>query len=93
GLVQRYACAYRNYYYQDGGFYIINGNGCYEVIVPPAGALVSSLADDYDTITIGDIEVYRVDDTVYRLVLVDGQPCLEVLGQMYGSLASRYNIY
>lgn len=93
GLVQSYAYSDRNYYYQDGVFYIINGNGRYEVIIPPAGALVSSLPDDYETITIGDLEVYRVDDTVYRLVLVEGQPCLEVLGQMYGSLASRYSIY
>lgn len=93
GLVQSYAYSDRDYYYQDGVFYIINGNGRYEVIVPPAGALVDSLPDDYEIITIGDIEVYRVDDTVYRLALVDGHPCLEVLGQMYGSLAGRYSRY
>lgn len=93
GLVQSYAYSNQNYFYQDGVFYMVNGNGRYEVIVPPAGALVDSLPDDYETITIGGIEVYRVDDTVYRLTLVDGIPCLEVLGQMYGNLASQYNRY
>lgn len=93
GLVQSYAYANREYYYQDGVFYIINGNGRYEVIVPPAGALVDSLPDDYQTIVISGIEVYKVDDTVYRLTLVDGIPCLEVLGQMYGNLANQYSLY
>ena len=36
------------------------------------------------------IEYYRVDNTVYRVVLVDGEPYLEVLGQMYGTTATRY---
>lgn len=82
GLVQSYAYANRDYYYQDGVFYIIN-NGQYQVIVPPAGALVDSLPDDYDTIVLNGNEYYRVDDTVYRLTLVNGEPCLEVLGQTY----------
>ena len=34
-----------------------------------------------------------VDNTVYRTTLFEGQPYLEVLGQMYGSLYSQYNIY
>ena len=92
GLVQSYAGANLDYFYQDGVFYAING-GRYQVIVPPAGALVDSLPDDYDVITIGGVELYKVDDTVYRLTLVDGVPYLEVLGQMYGSLASQYNYY
>ena len=49
GLVQSYAYANQPYYYQDGVFYIVNSNGQYEVIVPPAGALVEDLPDDYDT--------------------------------------------
>ena len=93
GLVQSYAYAARNYYYQDGVFYIINSNGQYQTIVPPAGALVQSLPDDYGTITLNGVEYYRVDDTVYRLTLIEGTPYLEVLGQMYGTLAKTYNIY
>ena len=93
GLAQSYAYANWDYYYDDGVFYIINRNGRYEVIVPPAGALVEELPDDYETIYLGGMELYRVDDTIYRTVLVSGRPYLEVLGQMYGTLASKYSIY
>ena len=74
-------------------FYIINSRGRYEVIVPPAGALVERLPEDYDIITLRGAEYYRVDDTVYRTVLVYGVPQLEVLGQMYGKMARKYNRY
>ncbi len=93
GLVQSYAYADRNYFYQDGVFYIVNASGQYQVIVPPAGALVQNLPEDYDIITLGGVQYYRVDDTVYRLTLVSGSPYLEVLGQMYGQLARDYNGY
>ena len=93
GLVQSYAYANQTYYYEDGVFYIVNADGHYEVIVPPAGALVEKLPSDYETITLGGAQYYRVDDTVYRTTLVDGNPYLEVLGQMYGELASQYNRY
>ena len=93
GLAQSYAYANQEYYYDDGVFYIINSRGRYEVIVPPAGALVDRLPDDYETIVIGGQEYYLVDDTVYRLTLVGGLPCLEVLGQMYGDLYRRYSYY
>ena len=93
GLVQSYAYANEPYYYQDGVFYRVNAAGQYEVIVPPAGALVGELPDDYETITLGGQEFYKVDDTVYRLTLVNGVPQLEVLGQMYGNLARQYNLY
>ena len=92
GLVQSYAGANLEYFYQDGVFYTVN-DGRYQVIIPPAGALVDSLPDDYDVINMGGFELYKVDDTVYRLTLVDGIPYLEVLGQMYGSLANQYNFY
>ena len=91
GLAQSYAYADKEYFYQDGVFYIINSKGKYEVIVPPAGALVEELPDDYDVITLGGNDYYKVDDTVYRLTLVEGTPYLEVLGQMYGDLARQYD--
>lgn len=91
GLVQSYAYADRNYFYQDGIFYIVNGSGQYQVIVPPAGALVQALPEDYDIIILNGVQYYRVDDTVYRLTLVSGTPYLEVLGQMYGQMARNYS--
>ncbi|MGM9765274.1 MAG: DUF6515 family protein [Candidatus Cryptobacteroides sp.] len=93
GLVQSYAYADRQYYYEDGVFYIINENGRYQTIVPPAGALVQELPEDYDTLVLDGVEYYRVDDTVYRLTLIEGAPYLEVLGQMYGNMARKYNSY
>lgn len=93
GLVQSYAYANSNYYYQDGVFYTISASGVYSTIVPPAGALVTSLPDDYEIIVMNGIEYYMVDNTVYRTTVFEGQPYLEVLGQMYGSIYNQYNIY
>ena len=59
-------------------------------IVPPAGALIDELPDDYRVITLGGDEYYAVDDTVYRTTVIGGTPYFEVLGQMTGSLAGQY---
>jgi hypothetical protein len=83
GLVQSYAAANSEYFYQDGVFYAKAANGEYNVIVPPAGALVESLPEDYDMVTLGGNEYYKVDDTVYKVTLSEGKPYFEVLGQMY----------
>ena len=93
GLVQSYAYANSEYFYQDGVFYSINASGTFSTIVPPAGALVTSLPDDYEVIVMNGIEYYLVDNTVYRTTVFEGEPFLEVLGQMYGSLYNQYNIY
>ena len=93
GLVQSYAYANSEYYYQDGVFYTISASGQYTTIVPPAGALVTSLPDDYEVIVMNGIEYYMVDNTVFRTTVFEGEPYLEVLGQMYGSLYSQYNVY
>ena len=93
GLVQSYAYANSEYFYQDGVFYTISASGVYSTIVPPAGALVTSLPDDYEIIVMNGIEYYMVDNTVYRTTLFEGVPYLEVLGQMYGSLYNQYNVY
>ena len=93
GLVQSYAYANSEYFYLDGVFYTISASGAYTTIVPPAGALVTSLPDDYEVIVMNGIEYYLVDNTVYRTTLFEGQPYLEVLGQMYGSIYSQYNVY
>lgn len=83
GLVQSYAAADSEYYYQDGVFYVQDKNGEYKVIVPPAGALVEVLPDDFDTVTLNGEEYYKVDDTVYKVTVIDGKPYFEVLGQLY----------
>lgn len=82
GLVQSYAYADQQYFYQDGVFYILENNQ-YKVIIPPAGALISTLPEDYETITLNNQIFYKVDQTVYRTVIHNGQPYLEVLGQLY----------
>ena len=84
GLVQSYAAAGSDYYYQDGVFYVMGANGEYKVIVPPAGALVETLPEDFDMVTLADgNEYYKVDDTIYRVVVIEGKPYFEVLGQLY----------
>ena len=93
GLVQSYANAGAEYFYQDGVFYTISASGVYTTIIPPAGALVTSLPDDYEVIVMNGIEYYLVDNTVYRTTVFEGEPFLEVLGQMYGSLYNQYNYY
>ena len=82
GLVQSYAAADAEYFYNDGVFYVKGADGQYTVIVPPAGAVVESLPDDYETIELGGAEYYKVDDTVYRMAVIDGKACFEVLGQI-----------
>ena len=82
GLVQSYADASVQYYYEDGVFFVMDANGEYKVIVPPAGAIVASLPEDYEVVNLGGAEYYKVDDTIYRTVVVDGSACFEVLGQI-----------
>ena len=83
GLVQSYADAGLEYFYNDGVFYTKGADGQYTVIVPPAGALVDSLPDDYELIELGGGTYYKVDDTVYRMTIdAEGKACFEVLGQL-----------
>ena len=82
GLVQSFASADSEYFYQDGVFYAKDAKGEYQVIVPPAGALVETLPEDYDMVTLNGDEYYKVDDTVYKVTITDGKPYFEVLGQM-----------
>lgn len=82
GLVQSYASAATTYYYQDGVFYAQNTDGQYYVIVPPAGALVENLPEDFETVILNGEKYYRVDDTIYQMTINDGKPYFEVLGQM-----------
>lgn len=83
GLVQSYAAVGTEYYYDDGVFFVLNASGRYETIVPPAGALVEQLPDDYGIVTLADgKEYFKVDDTIYRMTVSDGKAYFEVLGQL-----------
>lgn len=83
GLVQSFASADTEYFYNDGVFYVKGADGQYTVIVPPAGALVDTLPEDYEQIELGGNTYYKVDDTIYRAtVSPEGKACFEVLGQM-----------
>ena len=83
GLVQSYAAVGSEYYYQDGVFYTMDADGDYKVILPPAGALVETLPEDFEMVTLNGNEYYKVDDTVYRVTISEGKPYFEVLGQLY----------
>ena len=84
GLVQSYASAASEYFYQDGVFYSKDAKGEYVVIIPPAGAVVESLPEDFETVTLRDgNEYYKVDDTIYKVTILDGRPYFEVIGQQY----------
>lgn len=93
GLVQSFAAEGTDYYYNDGIFFVMGKDGQYEVILPPAGALIKELPDDYDTVTLSDgNEYYKVDDTIYRMTVVDGVAYFEVLGQIPSDTAKKYGI-
>ena len=83
GLIQSYASAGSEYYYDDGVFFVLGEDGQYKTIIPPAGALIKALPDDYENVTLSDgNEYYKVDDTIFRMVVTDGVPYFEVLGQV-----------
>lgn len=73
-----------SYYYEDGIFFRRSyyGNG-FEVVVPPAGALVTQIPEDFEMFTWYGHELYEVDNTIYRPVVVNGIPMMEVIGQLY----------
>ena len=81
-LIQSYADAGASYYYQDGVFYIQGNDGQYYVIVPPAGALVETLPEDFETVVLDGKEYYKVDNTIYQMTIKEGKPYFEVIGQM-----------
>ena len=82
-LAQSAAERNAEYLYRDGVFYTRAANGEYVVMVPPAGALVEALPEDFETVAIDGNEYYKVDDTIYALAIIDGKAYFEVIGQLY----------
>ncbi len=82
-LVRNYAAAGTEYFYNDGVFYVRTSDGDYKVIVPPAGAMVDYLPEDFEEFEFNGETYYKVDDTVYGMTISeDGRACFEVLGQL-----------
>ena len=68
-----------DYYYRDGVFYIIGADGDYYVIEPPIGALVEEIPADFERVVIDDEIFYKVDDTLYKVTVIEGVPYFEVV--------------
>lgn len=82
-LIRSYAAAGTEYFYNDGVFYIKGDDGEYVVIVPPAGAIVDALPEDYEEFEFEGKTYYKVDDTIYQMIVTEeGKACFEVLGQL-----------
>lgn len=87
GLVQSYGNASLEYFYDDGVFFSKQADGSYVTMVPPAGALVQELPEDYEMKVLADGNAYYlVDNTVFRLSVVDGTAYFEVIGQLIESV-------
>ena len=81
-IIQTYAVEDFEYFYLDGIFYARDSDGDCRVVIPPAGALVEALPEDYEMVVLADDNpYYKVDNTIFRMVIIDGKPYFEVLGQ------------
>ena len=67
----------RDYYYQDGVFYILE-DGQYAVVEPPIGAIVTGIPSDYEEVELDGTVYYQVEDTLYKPSVIDGTLCYEV---------------
>lgn len=70
------------YFYDRGVFYIERRADYYETVVPPIGAIVPEIPDDYTIVVIDGYEYYQVDRTLYKFIDYNGQPAFEVVGQL-----------
>lgn len=70
--------AVSNCYYSDGVYYQ-RVNDQYNVIEAPVGALITQLPSDYQEVIIGGETYYKVDETLYRVTVYDGQSYFEVV--------------
>ncbi|MCF0167108.1 MAG: hypothetical protein HUJ93_00475 [Bacteroidales bacterium] len=66
------------YYYQDGVFYTLI-KGKYYVVEAPIGALVTELPYDYEEVYIEGETFYLVENTLYKVTVLDGALYFEVV--------------
>ena len=69
------------YYYSHGTYYIKNSYSQYRVVSPPIGAQVPYLPEDYEEFILYGNTYYKVDDTYYAPVFVNGRIMFEVVGK------------
>ena len=76
---------YNDCYCLDGVFYRLRGR-YYHVIEPPIGAIIPQIPADYEVVMMNGETCYRVEDALYRMVVLSGRICFEVIA----NLAPRY---
>ena len=76
---------YNDCYCFDGVFYRLRGR-YYHVIEPPIGAIIPQIPSDYEVVMMDGETCYRVEDTLYKMVVLSGRICFEVIA----NLAPRY---
>ena len=76
---------YNDCYCWDGVFYRLRGR-YYHVIEPPIVALCPQIPADYEIVMMNGSTCYRVEDTLYQMVVLDGRIWFEVIA----NLAPRY---
>lgn len=72
----------RPYYYDRGVFFINHGADQYEAVIPPVGAIVPVIPEDYTIVTIDGYDYYQVDRTLYKYVEYNGETAFEVVAQL-----------
>jgi len=73
--------AHPQYYYSGGTFYVQNSNNEYEVVNPPIGAIVESIPTDCEEFVLNGKTYYKVDETYYRAIYINGTYKYEVVGK------------
>jgi len=69
------------YYYDDGSYFLPNGGDEYVVVDPPIGARIAELPSNYEEIILDGNTYYKVENTYYKAVIVDGYLWYEVVGK------------
>lgn len=72
----------RPYYYDRGVFFINHGADQYEAVIPPVGAIVPVIPEDYTIVTIDGYDYYQVDRTLYKYIEYNGETAFEVVAQL-----------
>ena len=69
------------YYYSEGAFYVQRSATEYEVVGPPIGAVVESIPNDCEEFVLEGQTYYKVDDTYYKAIYMEGVLMYEVVGK------------